>query len=185
MPAATGFQHSRAPERGCVAAFPFERASHDGFAQLSAMTPRAFVAFPYHTFVIGWCLVLLFSGCGLLEKRPGPIDQSPPSVAATNEPLRFHMSFPPGVRSNAASGRLLLFLSRRTEGEPRRTGMFGIDQAVYARDITNWIPGKPIVFAPDDFRGPQALAYPDRMTSLAPGAYSGEAILELDSTRCD
>jgi hypothetical protein len=63
--------------------------------------------------------------------------------------------------------------------------MFGIDQAVYARDVTNWNPGKPITFAPDQFRAPQSLAYPGPMTALPPGPYRVQALLDQDNTRRD
>ena len=137
---------------------------------------------------------LLFSGCTLPEKVSGPTahpTQTPQSVttaavrATNNEALRFQLSFPVSARSSAVSGRVLLFLSRQTQGEPRLSGMFGIDQMVYARDVTNWNPGTPIVFTPDQFRTPSALAYPDRMTSLAPGAYRVQALIDQDNTQRD
>ena len=63
--------------------------------------------------------------------------------------------------------------------------MFGIDQAVYARNITNWNPGTPLVFEPNQFRAPDALAYPGPLESLEPGEHRAQALLDLDDTRRD
>jgi hypothetical protein len=104
-------------------------------------------------------------------------------MSATNEPLRFVVSFPPNVRSNPASGRVLLFLSRLASGEPRMSGMFGIEQAVYAKDVTNWNAGTPLVFEPNQFRAPDALAYPGPIESLEAGGHRVQALLDLDHTR--
>lgn len=117
----------------------------------------------------GSCLAaLLHSGCAHSEKRTDtPARTASPTASQTatnNEPLRFVVSFPPGVRSKPATGRALLFLTRQGGGEPRTSGMFGIDQTVYARNITNWNPGAPLVFEPGQFRAPDALAYPARST---------------------
>src|SRR5262245_50787713 len=52
--------------------------------------------------------------------------KDPPSMQ-TNQPLRFVVSFPPTVRSNPVSARVLLFVSRKPGGEPRQTSSFSSD----------------------------------------------------------
>ena len=111
---------------------------------------------------------------------PAAIQSSP-----TNEPLRFVVSFPGNVRSNPVNGRVLLFLSRRTEGEPRMGGIFSTDQAMFARDTTNWVPGTQLVFEPARFGAPDALAFPMSLDWLEPGAYRAQALIDLDDTRRD
>lgn len=133
--------------------------------------------------------VLLSSGCTNLAKpatAPVPIT-SPvvPPTAFSNEPLRFVVSFPANVRSNAATGRVLLFLSRQAGGEPRMGGMFDVGQTVYAKHVTNWNPATPLVFEPNQFRAPDALAYPGPFESLEPGEYRAQALLDLDGTQRD
>ena len=143
-----------------------------------------------------WCgcslAALLHLGCTPLVKKAdttartaAPAKPSKTAPAVTNEPLRFVVSFPANVRSNPATGRLLLFLSRQTTGEPRTSGMFGIDQAVYAKNLTNWNPSTPLVFEPNQFRAPDALAYPGSFESLEPGDHCAQALLDLDDTRRD
>lgn len=140
-----------------------------------------------------WCssclAALLHVGCAHSEKRTDTTawSASPTAsqTATNNEPLRFVVSFPPGVRSKPATGRALLFLTRQTGGEPRTSGMFGIDQIAYARNITNWNPGAPLVFESGQFRAPDALAYPGPLDSLEPGSYRAQALFDLDETNRD
>ncbi len=140
-----------------------------------------------------WCscglAALLSVGCAHPEKKAGTPARttSPPAsqTAENNEPLRFVVSFPTHLRSKPATGRALLFLSRQAGGEPRTSGVFGIDQLVYARNITNWNPGATLVFEPGQFRAPDALAYPGPLDSLEPGSYRAQALLDLDETSRD
>lgn len=140
-------------------------------------------------------LVICFLGISSLlvacARRPQrsetPLSGTAPLAreSPTNAPLRFVVSFPPTVRSNPVTARVLLFLSRRGEGEPRMGGVFSTDQFVYAIDTTNWNPGKPLVFAATDFRAPEALAFPGRLDRLEPGAYRAQALIDLDDTERD
>lgn len=110
------------------------------------------------------------------------------SSTATNPgPLRFVVTFPASARSNAVTGRVLLFLARKGGAEPRhQTGMLSLDpQPVYGLDVTNWIPGTPVEFRPEAFRGPDALAFPGPMDRIEPGSWRAQALVDLDTTARD
>lgn len=132
-------------------------------------------------------LAMLFqSGCAL---HPSPALTPPPngktSASSSNAPLRFVVSYPPTVRSNPVNARVLLFLSHGSGGEPRQAGMFSTEQIVYAIKTNNWNPGTPLVFAPKDFRAPDALTYPRPLDRLDPGSYRAQALIDLDDTERD
>src|SRR5258705_830986 len=110
----------------------------------------------------------------------------PGANASTNDPLRFIVSFPTNVHSQPVNGRVLLFLSKSGASEPRLAGMFSMNpQPVFAIDVTNLAPGAPVVFAPDRFRDPDALAFPGRLDRLEAGAYRAQALIDLDNSTRD
>ena len=115
-------------------------------------------------------------------KRP----QVTGSSASTNEPLKFIVSFPTNVRSQPVTGRVLLFLAKSGSGEPRSTGLLSMNpQPLFAIDVTNLAPGASVVFTPDKFRAPDALAFPGRLDRLESGSYRAQALIDLDNTTRD
>lgn len=133
-------------------------------------------------------VVTLQLGCQV----PAPAPKPAPGRAVqkdtrdTNGPLRFVVSFPASVRSQAVSGRVLLFLGKTASPEPRSAGNLSLTPPpVYAIDVTNLPPGSNVVFTPDRFRAPDALAFPVRPDRLEPGTYHAQALFDLDTTARD
>ncbi len=94
------------------------------------------------------------------------------------------VSFPESARREPLTGRVLLFLSTRSSGEPRRADYFRLP-AAYALNVTNLYPGDLVTFLPDKFRAYTALAYPDSMDRLPPGTYYAQAVIDLNDTRAN
>lgn len=130
--------------------------------------------------------LLLISGCKHAPE-PAPAKTAAPQTTPTNAagPLRFVVSFPASIRSNPVSGRVLLFLSKSTNGEPRFGGGFFDLQPVYAINATNFVPGKPLTFTPDKFRAPDALAFPGPLDRLDRGTWLAQALIDQDDTARD
>ena len=124
--------------------------------------------------------ILLCVGCKHLEPR----SQSKADKTETNAPLVFQVSFPASVRSETATGRLLLFLSQ-TASEPRNHIDWMDFDPVYAVDVTNLAPNAVVEMKPRDFRRPDALAFPMPLSRLAPGEYTAQLLLDLDNTARD
>ena len=105
--------------------------------------------------------------------------------AGTNDSLRFIVSFPESARRQPLTARVLLFLSRSGHGEPRRGDSFSNLQPVYAIDATNLYPGDLLVFSPQKFKAPDALAFPGPLDSLEAGKYRAQAVIDLDDRERD
>ena len=107
-----------------------------------------------------------------------------PKAGTSNHKFpRIVVSFPAEVHPESITGRILLFLSRSEGWEPRyASGYFNI-QPVYAIDVTNLKPEQPIVFSPEKFRSPEALAFPGPIDRLEQGTYYAQALIDLDNTR--
>jgi len=95
----------------------------------------------------------------------------------------FIVTFPEEVRSEPVSGRVLLFLSKKNDGEPRKKLSFMEPEPVFAIDVKDIHPGVPIEFLDDDFDDPEALAFPGPLTGLEPGEYRAQALIDIDNTR--
>lgn len=144
-----------------------------------------------HFLPIALCVVLGF-GCytGPVTKKTGqPASNASGSASnssrkqiAEHTVTQFVTSFPPGVRSGTATGRVLLFLGPRGAGEPRQGGGFFKPFPVYAIDITNVAPNQEVIFTPEKFRGPDALAFPQPLDQLAESPYEAQVVWDLDNT---
>ena len=136
-------------------------------------------------------IALCLAGCSVppVKQAGEPATNRPPATAsnvATNGPLQFIVSFPTNVRSQPVTGRVLLFLSKSGSGEPRLVGLLSMNpQPLYAINVTNLAPGASVVFNPDKFRTPDALAFPGRLDRLEAGAYRAQALIDLDNTARD
>jgi len=137
-----------------------------------------------------WILIcaslgLLACGCahrsGEAEKPAGPGAK----VFPTNVPLRFVVTFPARSRTHPINARVLLFLSKNSGPEPRMGGGFFDLQPVYAIEVTNLAPDSPVVFSTDNFRAPDALAFPGPLDRLDRGAWSAQVLIDGDSTARD
>jgi hypothetical protein len=104
---------------------------------------------------------------------------------ARGMPLRLSVTFPAGVREDPVSGRVLLFLSKSGGGEPRRKMNWFTPEPVFAIDVKDLRPGEPVVFTPDGFRDPAALAFPEPLGRLEPGRYHAQVVIDQDRTRRD
>lgn len=114
------------------------------------------------------------------------LSTAPEANVSTNDPLRFIVTFPTNVRSQPVTGRVLLFLAKSGSGEPRLAGALSMNpQPLFAIDVTNLAPGASVVFEPDKFRAPDALAFPGRLDRLEAGAYRAQALIDLDNTARD
>lgn len=123
------------------------------------------------------CLgALLLGGCA--------ITSGPPAVDPA-APLRFVVSFPASAHAASLSGRVLLFLSRTEEGEPRHKVDWFDPDPMYAIDVTNMAPGTAVTFEPAQFRSPTALSFPEPMGRLKGGTYHAQVVIDHDQTRRD
>lgn len=136
---------------------------------------------------ISFCLSLaaLGLGCAHPLRQTAKTLQAPPTSPKTNGPLRFEVSFPASVRTNPVTGRVLLFLSKNAGAEPRFGGGFFDLQPVYAIEVTNLAAGKTVVFSPDKFTAPDALAFPGPLDRLASGTWFAQALIDWDKTARD
>jgi hypothetical protein len=125
-------------------------------------------------------------GCAHPQK-PEAVKPVAPVATFTNAnaPLRFVVSFPASIQTNPITARVLLFLTQNTNSEPRFAGGFFDLQPVYAIDVTNLAPGKTLVFSPDKFSAPDALAFPGPMERLDRGTWVAQALIDLDKTARD
>ena len=105
---------------------------------------------------------------------PGPASAPVRSQIAAAAVTHFVTSFPAGVRSKPATGRVLLFLGRPGAGEPRQGGGFFKPFPVYAIDVTNVTPNQEVIFSPERFREPDALAFPQPLDQLPEGPYDAQ-----------
>ncbi len=106
--------------------------------------------------------------------------------AAGPESARFAVSFPADVHPGPITGRVLLFVSRSNNREPRYASLGAPDlQAVYAIDVNDLAPGTAVTFSPRAFRSPDALAYPGPLSTPKPGPQYAQAVIDLDQTRPD
>ncbi|HUR47573.1 MAG TPA: alpha/beta hydrolase-fold protein [Candidatus Saccharimonadales bacterium] len=136
-----------------------------------------------HLLAASFALCVLISACAHQPSEPPkPI---PAPVVRTNDSLHFAVSFPESARSGPASGRVLLFLSKKAGAEPRFGGGFFDLQPVYAIEVTNWAAGKVIDFSPEKFRSPTALAFPSPLERLERGTWYAQALFDLDRTSRD
>jgi hypothetical protein len=131
-------------------------------------------------FCFGLLAALLLTGCaswplaGATKAR---------REMASQEFPRFAVSFPAKVHPETVTGRVLLFCSRSGDWEPRYTSNFFKSQPVYAIDVNDLNPGTPVVFSPERFRSPNALAFPGPVDEQERGTYYIQALIDLDETR--
>ena len=112
---------------------------------------------------------LLVAGLGTLGAACGPNTEPTFSVAVT---------FPESASAEALDGRLILVLSQREEGEPRRHVTDAIDaQPVFGIDVVEWEPGEIAIFADTVFGFPVA-----RLGDLPAGTYRAQALLNRYET---
>jgi hypothetical protein len=135
---------------------------------------------PHH--LIAAAFLLLSAGCKHLSHRETPDGARVTEKA--NAPLSFRISFPSSVRTEAATGRILLFLTQ-ADGEPREHIDWMNFDPVFARDVTNLSPSTPVELTPSMFREPDALAFPSPLGRLPRGTYKVQALLDLDNTARD
>jgi hypothetical protein len=114
------------------------------------------------------CLLLLVA----------PLATAAPAGAPAPARLRFEVSFPRDVRSEAASGRVYVLLSRDPSKEPRFQIHEGIDsQQIFGVDVAQLAPGRPAVV------DGTTLGYPARALGDIPaGTYHVQALLNVYET---
>jgi hypothetical protein len=88
---------------------------------------------------------------------------------------RFSVDLPPDAAETGVSGRLLLILSPKAEGEPReQVGWDGDAIPFFGMDVEDWKPGQKKVF------DAQARGFPLRsLEDLPPGEYRVQAVLNV------
>jgi S-formylglutathione hydrolase FrmB len=101
---------------------------------------------------------------------------------AGRESLRFVVSFPEKVHPEPLTGRVLLFFCQSADWEPRYASEFS-SEPVYAIDVNNLGPQETVVFSPERFRIPDALAFPGPLDRLEAGTYYVQALIDIDTTR--
>ncbi len=100
----------------------------------------------------------VFAGLLTLGTTPRALTAQPTSQAdagqAQDAPeLRFEISFPSSVRSQAVTGRVYVMISRRSEPEPRfQIGRTGVP--LFGRDVDSLAPGEPAIIDASDLGSP-------------------------------
>ena len=93
---------------------------------------------------------------------------------------RFVVSFPEEVHLEPVTARVLLFFSRTAGREPRYSSPYVDIQPVYAIDVNNLRPGQKVVFSPEKFQAPDALAFPGPLSRLEAGTWYVQALFDID-----
>lgn len=96
------------------------------------------------------------------------------TTAAAGEKLRFEIDLPEAVAKQPVSGRLFVFLSTRDRGEPRFGPSWFSPEPFFATDVKDFAPGE--TRAIDD----AADGFPDELSTLKPGKYRVQALLDHD-----
>ncbi len=97
---------------------------------------------------------------------------------APSTDLAFTISFPQEVSPDPQDGRLILVVSRRSEGEPRFQVAAGPEgQQVFGVDVEGWTAGAEAVMGTEVFGFPL-----ESMGSIPPGDYVAQAVLNRYQT---
>jgi hypothetical protein len=131
---------------------------------------------------IAACGSLLLGLLGLLCLAGCTASPAARVTNATGFP-RFVVSFPADVHPEPITARVLLFFSRSGRWEPRYASGFFNLRPVYAIDVNDLHPGAAVVFSPEQFHLPDALAFPENFNRLDAGTYYVQALIDLDETR--
>jgi len=129
---------------------------------------------------LGFLAALLLAGCA---GWPPTAMTKANGETASQELPRIVVSFPARVHPQPVTARVLLFFSRSGDKEPRYAFSFFDLQPVYAVDVTSLTPGTAVVFSPEKFNLPTALAFPGPPDELEPRTYYVQALIDLDRTR--
>jgi hypothetical protein len=129
---------------------------------------------------LGLLATLFLTGCASWPPAAGTKAKG---ETANQKFPRIVVSFPEKIHSEAISARVLIFFSRYGDWEPRYAFSFFDLQPVYAIDVNDLHPGAPVVFSPEKFNFPEALAFPGPLDELEPGTYYVQALINLDKTR--
>ena len=92
----------------------------------------------------------------------------------TPRPLEFHVTFDRAVSATPCTGRVYVMLSTAKTGEPRLRVNWFSPEPFFARDVKDWKPGVPLVLSSS------ALSCPLPLSKIKKGAYSVQAIVDLD-----
>lgn len=77
-----------------------------------------------------------------------------PSPAVEPAPQEFEITFDPAVRAEPFTGRVIIFLSENSRGEPRTEYSWFSEQTFFSTDARDWRPGEPLrIRAPRGFPG--------------------------------
>jgi hypothetical protein len=101
---------------------------------------------------------------------PVALGQSPPDAAG--KPLEFHITFAESVSKEPFTGRVVVMLGRG--GEPRLGPDWFNPQPMFARDVKDWLPGKPLIVGSD------AVSFPVPLAQLRKATYSMQAVMDFD-----
>lgn len=98
--------------------------------------------------------------------------------AAAQVQIAVSFQFPAQVSAEALDGRLLFFLARHNEAEPRfLVSDEANSQLVFGMDVEGWKPGQVLALSPDAFGYPIA-----RLSEVPPGEYYLQALLHRYET---
>ena len=90
----------------------------------------------------------------------------------------FHLTFPSTARATAADGRIIVVVSKQTEGEPRFQVGWGIGtQQIFGMDVDAWKPGDVARMDGNTAGNPLP-----QLRDLPPGTYNVQAVLNVYET---
>lgn len=107
----------------------------------------------------------------------------PTSPGIAQDGFEFRVRLDSSRHAEPVDGRLLLFLSSRSEPEPRFGPSIFDPEPVYGRDVTGWSLSRVQAFRAGAFQSPTARAFPRGLADLDPGTYRVQALLDTNTTR--
>ena len=134
----------------------------------------------YSLLCVGLLMSLFLADC---YSQTAEKETTARQARANQRSVKFVVAFPAEIHPESITARVILFLSRSGNREPRYASAFFDQQPVYAIDVTNLKPSEELVFSPDKFSSPDALAFPGPLDRLEQGKYFAQALIDLDNTR--
>lgn len=99
-----------------------------------------------------------------------------PALASAGAGAVFQITMAPELRREAVTGRVYVMLGPANgPGEPRFGPNWFQPRPFFAVDAKGWKPGGPLTVGPD------AIGFPGRLDTLAPGEYRAQAVVRLNT----
>ena len=89
--------------------------------------------------------------------------------------VTFKVSYPASVNSKPFTGRVLVFLTQKSGGEPRLGPNWFQPEPMYSAVVTNVQPGQSV-----SINSQNAVGFPGQLSALPDGNYQAQAVFDLN-----